>query len=534
MAGNLPAQNFGIPNLITPGGKKVYPLKSLNKMQSLMDAMLANPAQLGPAVYDCLAMYDRMDSYKPIVTTLLSAMSGEDNAGTGDNIYDGHFMGNRPQDGIEVDNYYFWCPIRTPKNLIFKVLVAPTGVNIGRNDAEFSFVITKGALSPDDILGYGPHFSNKQLKVLRVEPAGDGQRVVVRQLKGVRNQDALVAYLQVGFELDRLYNIKPEASETGSTGNLFFNRSMKGALTTSRWLVGVTGHADRIALSKQYGPGNYDPHTNGTVYHYHEPDGKTTDYFLTLAENITLRMMFQENDQHMFFGKADRSVDGSPARDPQGREVISGDGILEQCNKRANISYNKIDTNFFDNLIGRSIDKNNGTFVDMLLIGGHKLRDGFGKYCASQFKYNPMPLYYDLGKRKLVTEEMGPISAQAIRTGFVQIQLQNGRVTLSENSYFDQNNIRRVYRTDGSGDTENSHNGVAIDLSRIPGIERNKSCRPITPVYLKGCGLVRGTVQGMSKGGILSTAVDMRAVHYLHTQGVAVHDTNALTQIIKV
>lgn len=532
MASNVPVNQFGYPGLVTPGPMQILTGKRMQTTHSLLEAMMSNPEQLQGAVYDCLAMYDREDSYTPIVSTILAAMSGEEMSKVtdGENPYTRHVMSGR-NPGVTIDNWRFWYPIRTPKNHIFKVVEAPTGVNIGLDDTEFTFTVTRGALTRNDVMGYGPMAANLQLRVMKVEPRGDVQRITVIQHGGIKNVSAQVAYLQVGNEIDILYNVHPELSEFGSQANILFNRSARESTTTMRWEQNVSGHVHHTKLNGSKKGQAGDPMQVQT-YKWHAPDGKVHDMFLTLAEAALMKKIYKELDQQMFFGKTANTVDGAYSHDGNGNTYYTGRGIWEQCNRRAFHQYSRIDARFYDNLIGRFIEKNNGNYSDLLLIAGFNLRREFSNYLASQFKYNPLPLYYDRGSGRMMTKEDGDIPHQAIRMRFSAIHTANGRIILSDNTYFDQKNVRRSYLP--GGDTANSWEGICLDLTKVEGVTRNSSICPIIPVVPNGRQMVTGQVNGMAVGGMISTPKDMVGKHWLTQQGVAVVDPNCLHFVHKV
>ena len=357
----------------------------------------------------------------------------------------------------------------------------------------------------------------------KVEQLGIGQRITVYIIKASL-AGLPVSYFSTGtqFGCQHRWNQKTENSQHGSQSDVTFGRTAKTALTTMRLEEGQTGHAkytkddkDRVVWL------NYiDPKKNEDL-----------DFWLYESELLMRRHMRKAVDSYLFWGKADVDRNGNWRTDDRGWKFMSGDGVLEQCNRRQYIPINRVNRQSIDLIMERFYYSGTVGAKEIVVIPGIKLRVELSAWIMSQFQYAPQVLYVDkatgefYGSTPSEEAKKAP-NARGISTRFNYYETDYGTLYVAKTSFLDSNSSAQHILPDGS--REDAHTGFFVDVTPMKD-SKGVVVPQIEFFSVEGRENVFKIFPGMaSNSNIMATVDDRESQHLLTTFGVAVRNPNCL------
>lgn len=523
MNANSLATTFGIPGRVVTG----QPTELINQPMTT-ENQLRNIGARRPDVIQ--GMFKHFAEHTGMISELLQHLSGSSYDPTAEKV--------KSERGMKADfesfkkkfkimnNMEFAWKSPSPEGYVYTVLEAPVfdgDDTVGRNLAEFSFVLNRKLADHEDVFGLAD--GTTQIVLTRPpEELTRGIRVWARLLvnKGADAAKRAIPMdlLSFGAELERKYNIKGEASQHGSKSRITFGEWHRGFMTCMRWEWNITGHAAHIK--------NQDNTPMKLIYTTH--DGKVEMYWTEKWRYQTMKEAYMQMDEQLFWGLPWLDKNGNFAKDARGYRYYSGTGIYHQANRRLKREYTRLDSfDIIDDLMeGLYYDaiENDGE-VCLLCMGGVQWRKAFDKLMRNEFSARPEVLFWD-GYGNFHTASEGKAKGvMGIRSNFTYYETSVGKFIVSKMSYFDRK--ARATRYTQKGKREQSYRAIIMNLGNIMG-----GNHPMTMVTLQGRQNVLGRIAGMSNpgpGNLLTTPVDIEGEHMLTMQGVALHNPNCLAEL---
>ena len=522
---SLLAQKYGVPGRVVPG--------NVRDLTNFRMTTLNNLRTIGSTRPDVLkGMYMHFAEQTGMLSELMQYVKGASYDPTLEN-----FIKTKTKNGMDprsanfsksfkkLSNIeYAWCT-PAPKGWLYRVIQAPTpdaDGTVGRNGANFTFVVNKQLGDKDDVLmlADGATFI---ILTAQPEPLVDGNlRMRARLLfqEGGAGRAIVVADLLArNSELKKTYNLKPEASEHGSKSRVSFGEWHRGWMSTMRWEFNISGHAAHVQKDK-----------TPMALHYTTYDGRGETYWVETWRYQMMKDAFMAMDDQLFWGLPYIDNEGRFIKDHRGMRYWSGTGLYYQANRRLKREYARLNdftiiNDMMEGLYYDALETNEE--LCMMVVGGIKFRQEFDKLLRNEFRASPEVLYFDGFGNFHTSSEKKTNGVMGLKSNFMYYETPVGKFIVSKCNYFDRKSHPTRYTMEGA--REQSHRALIMNISKMIGGDA-----PFTQVTLNGRQNVLGRVAGMSNPGpdnVLTTTADVEGEHMLTMQGLALHNPNILAEL---
>lgn len=259
---------------------------------------------------------------------------------------------------------------------------------------------------------------------------------------------------------------------------------------------------------------------SGTAKHMKEGVYWTTHNgntgYLTYAENQMLKRWAQAQEEALLFGKGTVAVDGRVLmKDMEGREILAGDGLMNQGDGSLKIPYQTMTESFLQSIMGN---------IALRASSSGKVEAAF--LCGQQCYFAFQNLMSKKGIQLVSDKEIeGTGENKGINATYSYYEFAGVRIIPQWYKYFDAPHHAKDY--DANGVNKNSFKGMFISLG--PDGNGNKGIeliqlRPVTT----------GTVAGMDVGGSgMATSVDGSSHHIISQCGLVLRNQEGVAEIYK-
>lgn len=506
----MPQQLLTIPGKITPGLTKEIVNQPMNQYNDLRNAMLVHPE-----VLDATAIH--FAEQQGMISSLL-AHFGNYYSPSSAMAKGNQYYAMMQKQFKFIGNHEFAWRGAAPRGFVYQFTRDAEGVLdanglLGTGGRDFFVYIDRKLVDQDDVFRLGD--GETQIMAIRA-PIGTDRLVDGRSEMKCRcrlmienpNQGLDPILVSKNMECERVYNIKPEASEHGSKIRVPFGDWFKNYMTTMRWEWNVTGH---VAHSK----------TDTKWVVYTGNDGKIFPYWIPVLDYEMMMTAQESCENFLWNGKKAINPDGSFLRDGRGREYISGDGAYTQCNKKLRFPYNNLTVDFVESAM-ETFKMDSINIVDRpryVIKGGVKFRVQFDKMLRQIFNADPEVFYfYENGVQK-------------VKSNFTVLETPLGEFYLESADYLDSK-YHPSFR-DEFGNRYQSYRGFIVNISQFTGGRKMMQL-----VSRAGRQHVTGEIVGMSNVGnrsssTLTTTADVQGKHLLKELGIAVMNPNCLGEFYK-
>lgn len=231
--------------------------------------------------------------------------------------------------------------------------------------------------SPNDVLNIGPVSDKLQFQNLDEYPEPsdtDGiwnyKMKLVTNVEGAYvNPNKVTVNTEVGFS----HTAFPEMSETGYEKNTFFEWHTNN-MTIQRMAYSISGSALHTVL--------WIEHNKQRLWVGHQD--------MQMMERIAFA-----RENQLIDGQATIDAnDNVYVNDLKNRDIIQGDGILNQGLSALKFHYNKLSVKVLERIMENlQLLSNTAGEIEVLVVGGQKFVGDFMRIMRDVFKYNPEPLF---------------------------------------------------------------------------------------------------------------------------------------------
>lgn len=425
-----------------------------------------------------------------------------------------------------LNNFEFAWQAPAPEGWLYRVVTPPTFDQddmVGANNMDFIFTVNVQLGDKDDIWLLADGVTQIMLTQQPVLNADGTMRVRARvhAAPGMHGRGIPRRLLERGVELGMCYNLKPEASSTGSKSLVRFGEWMRGFMSCLRWEYNITGHAAHMKND-----------STREVLVYYAPDGSIEPYWTETWRYNMMKNAYTQMDNHLFWGLPATDQDGRFIRDEQGMRYISGLGLYHQANRRLKREYDELnDFSLIDNMMETMYYDSLENDADnvFMVFGALKFRQSFDRLIRNEFKFAPQVLYWDGTGNFQFGQGGGGKDAMGLKSNFQYYETPAGKFIVSQFNYFDRKSMPSLYTKNGA--REQSYRGIIVNIGNLRG-----GTNAMTMVTLSGRQNVLGRVAGMSRpgpGGVLTTTRDVEGEHMLTMQGLALHNPNCIAELRK-
>ena len=384
------------------------------------------------------------------------------------------------------------------------------GSTPGLGGAEFTIICTTDWFGENENLELVDR--RTLLHVLSKVASGSGQwsyrvKLVANSSTAFCDPTLLTAGKEIGFG----HTMYPELSEDGNEKTTYPEWHTE-YLGIQRMKYTISGTANAMKLWIEH---------NGQKMWIYEQD-------LEMMRRWAIAM-----EHKLLFGRA--TIDANDrvyVHDDDGRDLISGNGVLEQGDPGLRMQYNTLSIRHLENIMANLQLMSNGDGVlEVAVCCGQQFFFEFGRLMRDVLQQNPEPLY-----------ERGPDGA-GIKTAFSWYQFQNVRLNLMWCPAFDA--VYRPIERDRYGNNLNSKRAIFVSLGNTVGNQGN------VQLIALGNGnedrtFVQRMINGMTGGGAMvpgpgsdkyqiqqaASPVDGLQVHILSETGVVVKNPMSVAQLI--
>jgi hypothetical protein len=260
------------------------------------------------------------------------------------------------------------------KGRILDAEKANSATNFGENGREFTVTVDTNFFSPNDVL----ELKDTRTQVIVVgeypEAAGpDAWKYIVKMLTNTDGAFIPDALLAAESEIGFAYTAFPEMSETGYEKNTF-PEWLTSHMTIQRMQFSISGTANNSILWVEH---------NGQKL------------WLPRQKAKMLERMNWAREQQLVFGKA--TIDANDKvflKDLKGRDIIIGDGIVEQGDAALKFQYSTLNAKLIEGIMQNlQLLANSEGKLEVFVGGGQQFTWDFQRLMRDVFKYNPIPLY---------------------------------------------------------------------------------------------------------------------------------------------
>lgn len=221
-------------------------------------------------------------------------------------------------------------------------------------------------------------------------------------------------------------------------------------------------------------------------------------------------------ENQLIFGKGTvDEKDNIYLKDMENREIIIGDGLLEQGEGSFRMPYNGLSKTILHNVMkNMQLYANNDGVTEVAVIGGQDALWDFHDLMT--------PLMINSGAGNKIVEGEG--SAKGINLDVEYYQYAKVRFVPVWFKFFDNPGRPQSVTVNG----RNPESGRMIFLS----LGNTKYNQPNVELLALGKrSFIRGEVNGMNEGGDMSNSVDGKSVHVLSETGIALHDPYGVAEL---
>ena len=267
---------------------------------------------------------------------------------------------------------------------VIKRYVLPVGMDSdkpGQDYREFTLVTDTNYFSPNDVLELKD--TRTQVIILGEYPEDLGGGEYGYSVKLVGNVDGGFIdpdLLSDGSEIGFAYTAFPELSETGYEKNTF-PEWLVSHMTIQRMQFSISGSANNTVLWVEH---------NGQKL------------WMPQQKLAMLERMNWAREQQLVFGQG--TIDQNDKvflKDFKGRDIVIGDGIVEQGDPALKFQYNKLSTKFIEQILQNlQLLANSDGKLEVFAGGGQQFYWEFNALLREVFKYNPIPLFVSEGDQR--------------------------------------------------------------------------------------------------------------------------------------
>ena len=371
----------------------------------------------------------------------------------------------------------------------------------GKNQAIVTIYLDTNWFSPKDVLEMDDlrtqiHVADDSLPK-EVDPGIWAYRVrlVTSKREDYIHPTLLGANMEVGF----LYTAFEEMSETAYE-KYTFNDMAYSHMTIQRMKWSISGTADQMSTSK--------------VWVEHNGLKLWSEY----ADLEMLARWAIARENQLIMGKGTvTEKDEIVLKDLENREIIIGDGLIEQGDGSFRMPYNTLNKSVLHNVMKNTQQyANNEGIVEIAAIGGQEALWDFHELMAKDLVAS--------GAGNSIVEGTG--SAKGINLDVAYYQYSRVRFTPVWHKFFD--NPARPQSLTVNGKRPESGRLIFVSLGNTKFNQPN-----VELLALGNRQFLRGEVNGINKGGQMANSVDGKHVHVLSETGIAVHDPYGVAELYK-
>ncbi len=267
------------------------------------------------------------------------------------------------------------------KGTIVDVELASGATNAGEGYREFYMTLDTNYFSPNDVLELKD--TRTQVIVVGEYPEEVGINQFKYTFKMVGNvEGAYIAadLVTAGSEIGFAYTAFPELSETGYEKNSF-PEWLTSHMTIQRMQFSISGSANNTVL-------------------WVEHNGQRL--WLPQQKLAMLERMNWAREQQLVFGQS--TIDANDKvflKDMKGRDIIIGDGIVEQGDPAMKFQYTSLNVKLLEGIMqNMQLLSNSDGKLELFVGGGQQFHWEFSRLMRDVFKYNPYPLYVSESDQK--------------------------------------------------------------------------------------------------------------------------------------
>lgn len=251
----------------------------------------------------------------------------------------------------------------------------------------------------------------------------------------------------------------------------------------------------------------------GTLWTEH--NGQKT--WLSEAQAQMFKRWAQANEYAMIWGKGTVTADGDVLmKDLKGREIMAGDGILNQGDGALKFPYNKWTKGFLHSIMkNMQIRAGSNGLTELVFIGGQESTWAFNDMLLNEFKQNPVSI------------NVGGGSEKGVNATYKYYEINGVRVIPMHYKWFDSPDRPQWIREDGTNN--NSWGGIFVSLGNAQSGEKGVELMTLRDRQFK-----MGTVSGIDKGGdMMANSVDGSHHHILAQTGILLRNQDGVAEIYR-
>ena len=328
------------------------------------------------------------------------------------------------------------------------------------------------------------------------ETSGGQWRYYARLVTNQQDASVTAYLLAEGAELGFVQTAFYEMSETAYE-KYTFNEMATTHLTIQRMKWSVSGTAQEMKPSV-----TWVQHSGQKLWTTH-------------AELQMLERWARAREYQTIFGKGTVTAnDDIVLRDVKGREIMAGDGLLNQGDGALKFQYNKLTTKVIENVMDNmALYSNNDGVTELALIGGRKFLSNFNVIMKTILGSSLEHMVEGTGANK------------GVNATYAYYEFNGVRIVPRWHKWFDS--PERPFTVSADGSKKESNRGVFVSLGNYDSGSSN-----IELLALGKRSFLKGTVAGINDGGEnMSHSVDGKHVHVLSETGIALMDINGVAEL---
>lgn len=306
------------------------------------------------------------------------------------------------------------------------------------------------------------------------------------------------ALLQKGSEFGVMYNMYEEMSREAYE-KYSFGKMMRTFTTIMRFKWSISGTAEAMKPSHPI----WLAHNNQKLWMDH-------------ADFEMMERYASYREIQSKWGKSTISESGQPQmRNERGVDIWAGDGIMYQGDGTWEVPYTKLTKEFLNSLISNiQLYRNINGHQEILFLMGRGLYNQFQDLMATIVRIDPQYIEKNNGEKGVNTTfhfyEYGGVRIYPVIDGFYDDPTRPGIQTEDGLKY-------------------SSYDGMMVSMGN-----RNGIMDPAVELLaLDGRDFIKGTVNGMNKGGEMANSIDASHTHVISETAVAVKDPDAIIRVFK-
>lgn len=399
------------------------------------------------------------------------------------------------------------------KGKIVDTPYSPQGfTKLGIDNSIIIMPLDTNFFSPNDVL----ELKDQRTKVFLMNEypeEGSSPNVWLYKAKLVTSEDGSYIpshLLEIGSEVGFAYTMFPELSETGYEKNTYPEWNVE-YMTIQRMMFSISGTAANTVL--------WLDHKGERLWIYQQ-------------HYAMLERWYYAREMQLIHGKATiDSNDRVYMKDMKSREVIAGNGILEQGDPSLKIQYQKMTKRFIEKLMQNMqlLSTNPQDMVELLYIGGQQSIWELQQLMTDVFKFNPQPLFIKQG------------DIRGVDATFNFVQMGGVKLVWAWNPMYDA--PWRPENKDSFGNNKNSRRGMFCGLNgtigQTPNVElctlgASSNDRSFVQKMIPGMVSFNGknVLNGSSnKFEVSSSSIDGLQVQVLSESGVKMENRFGVAEI---